>query len=251
MFSPKEDDAPLSNQNLQTDNSEHKATDNSERTDTNIQTDANNLSVNNVVDNKQCFTEQKEQGKNNLQNNKKNTKQKKNSKKKKKVNLWPLKAMIITLFLSAGVNIASEIALTNAQVWLTYIITLAIILIGVFFDMIGTAATACDIQPFLAMASRKVKGAKTAVKLTKSSDAVSSVCNDIVGDICGIVSGVCAATIVTTQVKGDFWLSVLVYAIISTITITLKAVGKGFAVKKANAIIFATAKVLSIFKKEG
>lgn len=186
-------------------------------------------------------------------NKKNNSKNKKNnSKKKKKVNLWPLKAMIITFFLSAAVNIASELALSDAQVWLTYGITVLIVLIGVFFDMIGTASTACDIQPFLAMASRKVKGAKTAVKLAKSSDAVSSVCNDIVGDICGIVSGVCAATIVSTQVgNGSLWLSVLVYALISTATITLKAVGKGFAVKKANSIIFATAKVLSIFKKEG
>ena len=107
------------------------------------------------------------------------------------------------------------------------------------------------------MASRKLKGAKTAVKLAKKADAVSSVCNDIVGDICGIVSGGCASTIVLSilencyQIKTDLWLSVLVYTVISTLTISLKAVGKGYAVKNANNIVFATAKVLCLFNKKG
>ncbi len=209
--------------------------------DSNIKTDGTDVAP------VQSDTDKSQSNKKNQSKNKKAS----SNKKKKKVNLWPLKALIITFFLSAAVNIGSELALSDAQVWLTYAITVLIVLIGVFFDMIGTASTACDIQPFLAMASRKVKGAKTAVKLAKASDAVSSVCNDIVGDICGIVSGVCAATIVANQVNGNLWLSVLVYALISTATITLKAVGKGFAVKRANSIIFATAKVLSIFKKEG
>ena len=127
--------------------------------------------------------------------------------------------------------------------------------------MIGTAATACDVEPFLAMASRKVKGAKTAVKLSKNSHVVSSVCCDIVGDICGIVSGVCAATIVLTltgelfsSLKGstaEFFVKLAIYAIISTLTITLKAVGKNFAVINSNKIVFGVAKFLSIFHKEG
>ena len=110
----------------------------------------------------------------------------------------------------------------------------------------------CDIQPFLAMASRKVKGAKTAVKFAKNSDVVSSVCNDIVGDICGVVSGVCGAAI-AGNVTGNFsfWFSVLTYAIVSTLTITGKALGKNYAVNNANKIVFNTAKFISLFSKEG
>lgn len=175
-----------------------------------------------------------------------------NPKKKKKKNLWPLKACLITLVLSFAVNTVSELALTCAHIAIAIVITLVIVMIGVFFDIIGTASTSCDIQPFLAMASRKVKGAKTAVKFAKNSDVVSSVCNDIIGDICSVVSGVCGAAI-AGNVTGNFsfWFSVLTYAIISTLTITGKALGKNYAVNNANKIVFNTAKFISLFSKEG
>lgn len=177
----------------------------------------------------------------------------KKDKKKKKRNLWPLKALVITLFLSAAVNAASELVLTDSELWLAILVTCIILAIGVLFDIIGTASTSCDIEPFLSMASRKVKGAKTAVKLAKKSDIVSSVCCDIIGDICGIVSGVCAATIALYFIgnSASFVIKVAIYAVISTATITLKAVGKGVAVNKSNKIIYAVARVLSIFSKNG
>ena len=195
----------------------------------------------------------------NEQNVETKKKGKERNKKKKKRNLWPLKALIITLVLSAVVNAASTLALNEKSTswWLATILTVVIMLLGVVFDIVGTASTACDIQPFLAMASRKVRGAKLAVKLCQKSDVVSSVCCDIVGDICGIVSGISSATLVffatsdKLDTKISFLISVLIYAVISTLTITLKAVGKGFAVKKANKIIFGVAKTLSIFRKEG
>lgn len=182
---------------------------------------------------------------------------KQDRKKHHKRNLWPLKAMLITLILSALVNLFSTLVLDGAQLWLAILITLLIVLLGVIFDIIGTAATSCDIQPLLAMASRKVKGAKTAVKLAKKSDIVSNVCNDIVGDICGIVSGACAATITASALSGltnttlVITLTIAVYAVISTLTITLKAIGKGIAVNNATNIVFNVAKILSIFRKEG
>ena len=178
-------------------------------------------------------------------------------KKKKKRNLWPLKAFAITIVLSTAVNAASTLVLEEPEWWLATILTVVIMLLGVLFDVVGTASTACDVQPFLAMASRKVKGAKLAVKLSQKSDVVSSVCCDIVGDICGIVSGICAAALakyaLEIALNGDvsFWLSVLIYAIISTLTVTFKAIGKGIAVKQANKIIFGVARTLSIFRKEG
>jgi hypothetical protein len=175
-------------------------------------------------------------------------------KRKKKRNLWPLKAMLLAFVVSFAVNVVSELALDGAALWLAYIITVAIIVFGVFFDTIGTASTACELEPFLSMASRKVKGAKIAVKLCKDSDRVSSICNDIIGDITGIVSGICAASIALNQFAGSenrFWLTILVYALVSTLAITLKAFAKRYAVTNSNQIIFATARFLSIFVKEG
>ena len=173
-------------------------------------------------------------------------KDKTDGKKKKKRNWWPLKAFVLSLTLSFAVNAGSELVLEDAQLWLAIVLTLVIL-------AIGTSATSCEVGPFLAMASRKVKGAKTAVKLAKNCDVVSSVCCDVVGDICGVVSGVCAATIAVTvtQANNNFWISVLIYALISTATISLKALGKGVAVNKANTILFGVAKVLSVFSKDG
>ena len=177
-------------------------------------------------------------------------------KKKKKRNLWPLKVLLISLVLAFVVNAGSELVLQDTQLWVAGILTLVILAFGVFFDMIGTAATSCDVQPFLSMASRKVKGAKIAMKLAKNCDVVSSVCCDVVGDICGVVSGVCAATIaievteMVEQASLDFWIRVIIYAVISTATITLKAVGKRVGVNKANGIVYGVAKVLSIFSRE-
>ena len=186
-----------------------------------------------------------------------NDKRKKPDKKKHKNNLWPLKAMLITLILSALVNLLSTLVLDGAKLWLAILITLFIVLLGVVFDTIGTAATSCDIQPLLAMASRKVKGAKTAVKLAQKSDVVSNVCNDIVGDICGIVSGACAATITATALSTlsnttvVIAVTIAVYSVISTLTVTLKACAKTIAVKHSTNIVFNVAKILSIFHKEG
>ena len=186
-----------------------------------------------------------------------NDKRKKQEKKKHKRNLWPLKAMLITLIVSALVNLLSTLVLDGAKLWLAIVITLLIVFLGVVFDTIGTAATSCDIQPLLAMASRKVKGAKTAVKLAKKSDIVSNICNDIVGDICGIVSGACAATITATALSTltnttvVLALTIAVYAAISTLTVTLKSFGKTIAVKHGTSIVFNVAKILSIFHKEG
>lgn len=177
------------------------------------------------------------------------------SKKKKKRNLWPLKVLVISFVLAFVVNAGSELILQDTELWVAAILALVILALGVLFDMIGTAATSCDVQPFLSMASRKVKGAKMAVRLSKNCDVVSSVCCDVVGDICGIVSGVCAATIaievteLLAQAALDFWMRVIIYAVISTATISLKAVGKRLAINKANGIVFGVAKTLSLFSR--
>ena len=97
-----------------------------------------------------------------------------------------------------------------------------------------------------------------AVRLAQKRDIVSSVCCDIVGDICGIVSGVCGAALASEAIDGlglsvawNLVIKVLIYSVISTLTITFKALGKNIAVKKANGIMLGVAKALSIFRKEG
>ena len=93
-------------------------------------------------------------------------------KKAKKKNLWPLYALIITLFLSFVFSLLSELILGNTNLVIAYVLIIIIILISIFFDMIGTAATACDIEPCFSMWAPKLNGAKMAVKIFKNSEKV-------------------------------------------------------------------------------
>ena len=106
--------------------------------------------------------------------------------------------------------------------------------------MVGTAVASCDIQPFLSMSARKVKGAKTAVKLVKNAEKVSSVCADIIGDICGIISGACGAAIVIKQFADgtSIIISVLFSAFIAALTVFGKSLGKSYAMTNSNKIIY-------------
>ena len=119
------------------------------------------------------------------------------------------------------------------------------------FDIIGVAVTASDEAVFHSMSSRKVKGASTAVNFKKNAEKVSSFCCDVIGDICGIISGASAAAIavilVTKYHFDPLITSLVIAAIISTITIGGKAIGKSFAINKSNIILYGFAKVVSNF----
>ena len=116
--------------------------------------------------------------------------------KKAKVNIkWVLTIMILAFSISVLFTAISEMTLKRVSVYLGIIILLTFIFIGILFDLIGVAVTTANEVPFHSMAARKVKGAKTAIRLTKSADKVSSICNDVIGDICGIVSGSTGAVI--------------------------------------------------------
>lgn len=174
---------------------------------------------------------------------------------KKKRNIWWIKATIISLVLSAFFSYLSEIV-SNAEQLVVVIILLAfLILSGILFDAIGVAVTSCDTTPIISMASRKVYGAKTALWLTKNSDTVSSVCNDIVGDIFSIISGACSAALVVkiTVSLNETWqivLSIVVSAIVSAMTIGGKAFMKKIAIDNSRDFVMFVARVLAVFNKD-
>ena len=118
--------------------------------------------------------------------------------------------------------------------------------------MIGVAVTASDLSVFNSMSSRKVKGAKIAVRYKQNADKVSSFCNDVIGDICGVVSGSCCITI-ASNISNTFNInyllcSLIVTAIVSALTIGGKALGKGIAINKSKEIVTVVSKILSIFQ---
>ncbi|WDC83794.1 hypothetical protein PL321_14940 [Caloramator sp. mosi_1] len=85
-----------------------------------------------------------------------------------------------------------------------FFVLISIIFVGIIFDIIGVAVTAAEEAPFHSLASRKVKGAKTAVKLIRNADKVSNFCNDVIGDICGVVSGAAGAIIISKLISKGF-----------------------------------------------
>ena len=121
------------------------------------------------------------------------------------------------------------------------------------FDIVGVAVTSADEAVFHSMNSRKVKGANIAVKFKKNADKVSSFCCDVIGDVCGVISGTAAAAI-TVLLVSKFHLNYLlvgliVTAIVSSLTIGGKAIGKSFAINKSEIILYTFAKFVNNFYK--
>lgn len=159
---------------------------------------------------------------------------------------WILLITSLTFVISIIFSYLSETILKKSNIVIELLVLLTVILIGIIFDMIGVAVTTCAEYPFHAMASRKIKGAKTAIKLIKNKDKVSSFCNDVIGDICGIVSGTAGVIIATSIAKDSIICSLLVTATISSLTIGGKALGKKVAVNKSENITRMVSKILSI-----
>ena len=159
---------------------------------------------------------------------------------------WILLITSLTFVISMIFSYLSETILKKSNFVIELLVLLTVILIGIIFDMIGVAVTTCAEHPFHAMASRKIKGAKTAIKLIKNKDKVSSFCNDVIGDICGIVSGTAGVIIATSIAKDSIICSLLVTATISSLTIGGKALGKKVAVNKSENITRIVSKILSI-----
>lgn len=166
---------------------------------------------------------------------------------------WILKISIIALILSMLFTLISNTVISNVSLVVGIIITILIILIGIVFDMIGVAITAVDEAPFHAMASKKISSAKTALKLIKNKDKVSSFCCDVIGDICGIISGSTGAVIITTIILktngNSLLISIIIMAIISSLTIAGKAAEKSIAMNKSTEIIKMFSKIINVFYK--
>lgn len=174
----------------------------------------------------------------------------------KKVNL--ISGSIVaffTFFIALLASLGSE-ALVEAvnSVIVAIILLTFIIFLGIFFDVIGTAATAAKLPPFNAKAAKKIFGARQAVKIIRNNDIMANFCNDVVGDIAGTLSGAIGAGIVVSLGArlgvADMILSGSVMtSLIAALTVGGKAVGKSIAVNHADNIIFRVAVVVAWWEK--
>ena len=165
---------------------------------------------------------------------------------------WIYKVFLMTFFLSVIFSFISNAITSSANIVVMIIITILVIGIGIVFDMIGTASLTSNEATFHAKSSRKIKGAKESLSLIKNSVKVSSVCNDVIGDICGIISGGMGAMVAISLSKffnaNIAITSIIVSAVISSLTVGGKAIFKRVAIKKCDDIVFIVGKIKSVFK---
>ncbi|MDY6079095.1 MAG: Mg2+ and Co2+ transporter CorB [Eubacteriales bacterium] len=181
--------------------------------------------------------------------------QRKNKKTKGKKSHWAIKATVITFFMSAFFSFVAEMTETAGNIIVTVLLLLFLIVGSIVFDGIGVAAASCDVAPLTAMASKKIKGSKTAIKLVNNADIVSNVCNDVIGDIFGILSGACTVVIAAKitldmpTVQGKI-LTIAISAIVSALIVGGKAALKNYAINKSKELVMMTAKIIAVFVPE-
>lgn len=165
---------------------------------------------------------------------------------------WVVTIFFVTIFVSGLITLISDEVMSASGIVTAFLILLAIVLVGIIFDIIGVSVTSADETPFHAMAARKVPGAKESIKLLRRAEKVSSICNDVVGDICGVVSGSASATIAVQLLdKFEFsWpqvVGLLMSALVAGLTVGGKAIGKTFAVNSSTKIVHFVGKLLYSF----
>ena len=162
---------------------------------------------------------------------------------------WIIKAFLMTFFIALIFNTASNLIIEKSNYISLIILSLVFILIGILFDIIGTAVLSGNEATFHAKNSKKIKGAKESIYLIKNSNIIASICNDVIGDICGIVSGSVGAML-SIYLSASFDISLvlttlLLSSLISSLTVGGKAIGKKYAIKNADDIIYYVGKCIT------
>lgn len=184
------------------------------------------------------------------------------NKERNKTIRWVVTIFLVTISISGTISFLSDWIMEISTMTVAFLILLAIVLVGIIFDIIGVAVTSADEKPFHSMAARKVPGGMEAIRLLRNAERVSSICNDVIGDICGVVSGSASATIAAQLLQNlEFtWpqlISLMMSALVAGLTVGGKAVGKTFAINSCTQIVSCVGRVIytlhhipELFKKE-
>ena len=165
---------------------------------------------------------------------------------------WVIEAFILTFILSGIISYVAENGVSSLNIYWAIIILILVIFIGIFFDIIGVAVTVANEGDFHAKATKKAKGAKTSLKLIKNASKVANICADVIGDICGVVSGA-LSTVIAMRLISNYALSsnvqFIISALVASLTVGGKALGKDIAKKQSTPIIDIVGKILNRFYK--
>lgn len=178
-----------------------------------------------------------------------------NGPSREKRSYWTLKITIITFLIAVFFSFISDITTNYSNLIVAVILLILLIIISIIFDGIAVAVTTCEKAPLAAMAARKIKGSKIALKLKSKANIVANICADVIGDICGIVSGSATIVIVMKILLNNPTLdqtiiTILFSSTVAAMTVGGKALMKGIAMNKSKEIIMTVARIISIFVKE-
>lgn len=166
---------------------------------------------------------------------------------------WFIEVFVMTFILSIFFSYISTNGVSNLSLIPAILILIAVIGVGIIFDIIGVAVTVANEEEFHAKATKKVKGSKSSIKLIKNAPKVANICADVIGDICGVLSGAISALIavkITDQFGFSFNLQFLLSALVSSITVGGKALGKSVANNNSTPIVHAVGILLNKFSKK-
>ena len=165
----------------------------------------------------------------------------KNSKNKEKDHSkmkWFIQVFITTFILSICFSYISTYGVSNLNMISSIIILIAVIGVGILFDIIGLAVTVAKEEEFHAKATKKIDGAKTSLKLIKNASKVANICADVIGDVCGVLSGAVSAMIAAKLAENTGAnLQFVISAIVASLTVGGKALGKEVANKNSTQIV--------------
>ena len=169
---------------------------------------------------------------------------------------WGVGVSFLSFGLTVIFSFLTELVIDeNSPAILCVVVLLVLLILNISCDVLANAIISCKPEAFHAMASNKIKGARRAVTFCRNASKLGSIFADVIGDICGIVSGAAGAVLsIIIAVSGDsivkFISSILVSAVIGSLTVGGKAIFKHFAIKYNKKIVFAFAKFTTLFKKE-
>ena len=156
-----------------------------------------------------------------------------------------------SFFLAVVFTLVSELLASRLNsIILSFIFLSIIILLNIFADIVGTAVTAASHVPFNARAAKRITGAPQGLQLIRNADRVANISNDVIGDITTTVSGALGISIVVQIMRlwhraDQFWLNVLMTALISVIIVSGKAAGKKVALSRSEDVIFLVGKLFA------
>lgn len=162
---------------------------------------------------------------------------------------WVLTVVLLSFVLSVAMSLLTSVFVDSAGLFTALMALLVLVMIGIVTDVVGTAVTSAVEQPFIAMASKRIRGARQALYLLRRAERVSSLLNDVVGDIVGVVAG-SAGSVIAVYLATAFGLrtvlaSLLITAFTSAFMIGGKAYGKGIAIEHSERIVLFVGRMMA------